>query len=274
LPWRWRESVFRSRGYAGSKLRWEASRKDEREIAVETRPLADVRWRVTRQEIARFLVEAVLLVGAMLVYWLLRGAVPERIAESFSRASNIIRLEEKLGIFVEPRWQEFVINNVTLVKIANWIYLWAHLPVLIIGAIWVYLRNRQRYRVYRNALLISAVVGLFFYMFFPVAPPRLLPEWGFVDTVVLLNHYAAVPSLHVGWALLVGVALFNVDHSVPVRVFAVLLPLAMFFSVVLTANHFIFDIIVGAVIVLAAIAVAFVMENHRLEVLRLRRQQT
>lgn len=254
---------------------------------METRPLADVRWRVTRQEIARFLVEAVLLVGAMLVYWLLRGAVPERIAESFSRASNIIRLEEKLGIFVEPRWQEFIINNVTLVKIANWIYLWAHLPVLIIGAIWVYLRNRQRYRVYRNALLISAVIGLLFYAFFPVAPPRLLPEWGFVDTVALLNpenynlqpgflvnHYAAVPSLHVGWALLVGVALFNVDHSVPVRVFAVLLPLAMFFSVVLTANHFIFDIIVGAVIVLAAIAVAFVMENHRLEVLRLRRQQT
>jgi len=254
---------------------------------VETGPLTDVRGRVTRQEIARFLVEAVLLVGAMLVYWLLRGAVPERIADSFSRASSIIRLEERLGIFVEPRWQEFIINNVTLVKIANWIYLWAHLPVLIGGAIWVYVRNRERYRVYRNALLISAVIGLFFYMFFPVAPPRLLPEWGFVDTVALLNpenynlqpgflvnHYAAVPSLHVGWALLVGIALFDVDHRVPVRVFAVALPMAMFFSVVLTANHFIFDIIVGAVIVLAAIAVAFVMENHRLEVLRLRRQQS
>jgi hypothetical protein len=254
---------------------------------LETQLGTALQGRTARQEIARFLVEAALLVGAMLVYWLLRGAVPERIAESFSRANNIIRLEERLGIFVEPRWQEFIINNVTLVKIANWIYLWAHLPVLIIGAIWVYLRNRQRYRVYRNALLISAVIGLLFYAFFPVAPPRLLPEWGFVDTVALLNpenynlqpgflvnHYAAVPSLHVGWALLVGVALFNVDHSVPVRVFAVLLPLAMFFSVVLTANHFIFDIIVGTVIVLAAIGVAFVMENRRLGVPRLRRQQT
>jgi membrane-associated phospholipid phosphatase len=60
-----------------------------------------------------------------------------------------------------------------------------------------------------------------------------------------------------------------VDHRIPVRVFAVLLPLAMFFSVVLTANHFIFDIIVGAVIVLAAIGVAFVMEDRRLA-----RQQT
>ena len=86
---------------------------------METRPLADVRGRVTRQEIARFLVEAVLLVGAMLVYWLLRGAVPERIAESFSRANNIIRLEERLGIFVEPRWQESIIGNLAFVKIAN-----------------------------------------------------------------------------------------------------------------------------------------------------------
>jgi membrane-associated phospholipid phosphatase len=254
---------------------------------LETQLRTAYQGRSTRQEIARFLVEAVLLVGAMLVYWLLRGAVPERIAESFSRASNIIRLEERLGIFVEPRWQESIIDNLAFVKIANWIYLWAHLPVLIGGGIWLYVRNRERYRVYRNALLISAVIGLLVYEFFPVAPPRLLPEWGFVDTVALLNpenynlqpgflvnHYAAVPSLHVGWALLVGIALFDVDHRVPVRVFAVLLPLAMFFSVVLTANHFIFDIIVGAVIVLAAIAVAFVMENHRLEVLRLRRQQT
>jgi membrane-associated phospholipid phosphatase len=254
---------------------------------LETQLRTAYQGRSTRQEIARFLVEAVLLVGAMLVYWLLRGAVPERIADSFSRANNIIRLEERLGIFVEPRWQESIIDNLAFVKIANWIYLWAHLPVLIGGGIWLYVRNRERYRVYRNALLISAVIGLLVYEFFPVAPPRLLPEWGFVDTVALLNpenynlqpgflvnHYAAVPSLHVGWALLVGIALFDVDHRVPVRVFAVLLPLAMFFSVVLTANHFIFDIIVGAVIVLAAIAVAFVMENHRLEVLRLRRQQT
>jgi hypothetical protein len=254
---------------------------------LETQLGTTLQGRTARQEMARFLAEAAVIVGAMLVYWLLRGAVPERIADSFSRANHIIRLEERLGIFVEPRWQESIIDNLAFVKIANWIYLWAHLPVLIGGGIWVYVRNRDRYRVYRNALLISAVIGLLVYEFFPVAPPRLLPEWGFVDTVALLNpenyslqpgflvnHYAAVPSLHVGWALLVGIALFDVDHRVPVRVFAVLLPVAMFFSVVLTANHFIFDIIVGAVIVLAAIAVAFVMEKHRLEVLRLRRQQT
>jgi hypothetical protein len=254
---------------------------------LETQARTAFPGRITRQEMSRFLVEAVLLVGAMLVYWLLRGAVPDRIAESFSRASGIIRLEERLGIFVEPRWQESIIGNLALVKIANLVYLWAHLPVLVIGGIWVYVCNRSRYRVYRNALLISAVVGLLFYVFFPVAPPRLLPEWGFVDTVALLNpenynlqpgflvnHYAAVPSLHVGWALLVGIALFDVDHRIPVRVFAVLLPLAMFFSVVLTANHFIFDIIVGAVIVLAAIGVASVMENRRLARQQSQGQQT
>ena len=112
-------------------------------------------------------------------------------------------------------------------------------------------------------------------MFFPVAPPRLLPEWGFVDTIVLLNpenynlqpsflvnHYAAVPSLHVGWALLVGVALFDVDRRVPMRAFALLLPTAMFFSVVLTANHFILDVIVGTAIVVVAIAIAFALDRR------------
>lgn len=240
-----------------------------------TRLSTDFGGRVTHRAIGRFLMEAALLVGAMLAYWLMRGAIPERIAESFSRANDIIRLEERLDIFVEPRWQQFIIDNLALVKIANWIYLWAHLPLLIAGGIWIYLRSRERYRVYRNALLISAAAGLFFYTFFPVAPPRLLPEWGFVDTIVLLNpenynlqpsflvnHYAAVPSLHVGWALLVGVALFDVDRRVPMRAFALLLPTAMFFSVVLTANHFILDVIVGTAIVVVAIAIAFALDRR------------
>lgn len=228
------------------------------------------------RELRRFLAEAVLLVGLMLIYWLMRGAVPERAAAAFSRANHIINIEQRLGIFVELRWQAHILGNRTLVDIANWIYLYGHLPLLILAAIWIYLHNRGRYRIYRNALLISACIGLVIYQLFPVAPPRLMPEWGFVDTIALfnnnsneiqpgfiVNHYAAVPSLHFGWALLVGIALLDISRSFWVKAFAVLFPALMFFSVVLTGNHFIFDGIVGALVVLLAIVLAFGLENAR-----------
>jgi hypothetical protein len=143
------------------------------------------------------------------------------------------------------------------------------------------MRSRDHYRVYRNALLISACLGLFFYGFFPVAPPRLMPEHGFVDTVamftantdemqpsIIVNHYAAVPSFHFGWALLVGIAFIDVSRNLWVRAFAVLFPTLMFFSIVLTANHFIFDALAGALVVLLAIGMAFMARTCAPELVR------
>ena len=223
-----------------------------------------------------FIAEAVLLVGLMVIYWLIRGALPERTADAFSRANQIIHIEQRLGIFWESGWQEQIIGNRVLVDIVNGIYLYGHLPLLILAAIWIYSQNRERYRIYRNALLISACLGLFFYGFFPVAPPRLIPQQGFVDTIAMfnnksntmqpsfiVNHYAAVPSLHFGWALLVGIALIDISRNLWVRAFAVLFPTFMFFSIVLTANHFIFDAMVGGLVVLLSIALAFGLENVR-----------
>ncbi len=254
-------------------------------MSTETRVSAAVRRRVTGEEVRRFLGEAALLLGVMIIYFLIRGGVPERAAEAFSRANQIIHLERKLGIFVELRWQELIVDSTTLMKIANWVYVWCHLPVLIFAAVLVYLRNRERYRIYRNAFLISAVIGLFCYGFFPVAPPRLMPEWGFVDTQALLNpenyemqpgvfvnHYAAVPSLHFGWAVLVTIALLDVSCGFWLRAFAVVMTTAMFFSVVLTANHFIFDMIVGTLVVLVALAVALLVDSGRFAPWRALRQ--
>lgn len=245
-----------------------------------------VRSKVTRQEIGRFALEALFLFGVMLAYFLIRGGLPERAAEAFGRANQVIRLEQRLGIFVELEWQERILDSETMMKLANWTYVWGHLPVLIIGAAWIYLRNRPKYRIYRNAFLLSAFIGLFGYGFFPVAPPRLMPEWGFVDTVAALtsenyemqpgffvNHYAAVPSLHFGWALLIGIGLIDADRNWLVRAFAVVSTVAMFFAIVLTANHFIFDMLVGSAIVLAAIGIARALAGQRLPSLRRPRRQ-
>jgi hypothetical protein len=239
-------------------------------------PLRTKKAKRVLRETRLFLVEAALLVGLMLIYWLIRGAIPERTADAFARADQIIHLEQRLGFFWESGWQEHILGNRTLVDIANGIYLYGHLPILILAGMWMYMQSRERYRIYRNALLISACLGLFFYGLFPVAPPRLMPEHGFVDTVamfnnrpnemqpgIIVNHYAAVPSFHFGWALLVGIALIDVSRNLWVRAFAVLFPTVMFFSIVLTANHFIFDAMVGGLVVLLAIVLAFWVENFR-----------
>jgi hypothetical protein len=239
-------------------------------------PLKRPRVRKALRELRLFSVEAALLVGLMLVYWLIRGAIPTRTADAFARADQIIQLEQKLGFFWESGWQEHILGNHALIDIANGIYLYGHLPILILAGIWLYMQSREHYRVYRNALLISAALGLFFYGFFPVAPPRLMPEHGFVDTVamfsrnpddlqpdIIVNRYAAVPSFHFGWALLVGIAMIDVSRNFWVRTLAVLFPTLMFFSIVLTGNHFIFDALVGGLVVLLAIVLAFMVENFR-----------
>jgi hypothetical protein len=240
-------------------------------------PLRRTKAKRIFREARLFLVEAALLVGLMLIYWLIRGAIPERTADAFARADQIIHLEQRLGFFWESGWQEHILGNRTLVDISNGIYLYGHLPILIVAGIWIYTQSRERYRIYRNALLISACVGLFFYGLFPVAPPRLMPEHGFVDTIamfnnesneiqpsIIVNHYAAVPSFHFGWALLIGIAMIEVSRNFWVRTFAVLFPTVMFFSIVLTANHFIFDAVVGGLVVLLAIVLAFAVEYFRL----------
>ncbi len=239
-------------------------------------PSTRTKVRKVLRELRLFFVEAVLLVGLMVIYWLIRGALPERTADAFARADHIIRIEQRLGIFWESGWQEHIIGSRALVDIVNGIYLYGHLPLLVASGIWIYVQSRERYRVYRNALLISAVIGLFIYGFFPVAPPRLMPNLGFVDTIAMfnnksntmqpgfiVNHYAAVPSLHFGWALLVGIALIDIARNWWVRAFAVLFPTFMFFAIVLTGNHFIFDAMAGALVVLLAIVLAFVLENVR-----------
>ncbi|MGD0114990.1 MAG: phosphatase PAP2 family protein [Dehalococcoidia bacterium] len=240
-------------------------------------PATKTKVRNALRELRRFFFEAVFLVGLMLIYWIIRGALPERTADAFGRAYQIIHFEQRFGFFWESGWQEHIIGDRALVDVVNGIYLYGHLPLLVACGIWIYVQSRERYRIYRNALLISAVIGLFIYGFFPVAPPRLMPGLGFVDTIAMfnnksntmqpgfiVNHYAAVPSLHFGWALLVGIALIDIARNWWVRAFAVLFPTFMFFAIVLTGNHFIFDAMAGALVVLLAIALAFILENVRL----------
>jgi len=199
----------------------------------------------------------------------------ERVAVAFDHANQLIDLEKALGIFWEADLQDRVRSYQWLVDALNATYLYGHLPVVFVVAVWLYFRHRPQYLLMRNAFLISGAIGLIVYALFPVTPPRLMPEeFGFTDTVFsqygvsrvanpwfLRNEYAAVPSLHFGWNLLAAVALWLASRGVAIRSFAVLMPLATLAAIVLTANHYILDAVAGLLAVAVGMAIALAVRS-------------
>jgi len=233
---------------------------------------------VTRQRVTAFVFEVAMVTTAMVIYFFIRGGLPEPVPAAVARSTHIIHLEQAMGIFVERQWQEPVLKNDLLMRIANGIYVWGHFPVILVAAVWLYWKNRRRYGIYRTALVLSGFVGLWAYAFFPAAPPRLMPShWGFVDTIAVvareryevkpdlfLNQYAAVPSFHFGWVMLAGMAIWQSSRNLVLRAFAVAMPAAMAWAIVVTANHFIFDMLVGAAVVLVTLLISWLLHSGRL----------
>ncbi len=187
---------------------------------------------------------------------------------ALANAYDIADLERSLGFFVEPAWQAAIVGEQWLVDLFNVIYIWGHWPYIGLVAIWLYMARPRTYSLFRNAVLISGGIGLFFFLLYPTAPPR-LAALGFVDTVVensnfyhvlqppqLTNQYAAFPSLHFGWNLLIGIALFREAKTAIFRTLGVLVPTLMFLAIVMTANHYFLDALAGALIALFGLAVA------------------
>ncbi|TWD73451.1 PAP2 superfamily protein [Kribbella amoyensis] len=216
-----------------------------------------------RDPARRILFEAALIATAVLLYFLVRGLIEERVATAYENAESVVRFEQRTGFFVEPHLQQYVTDHPSLVVFANWMYIYGHWPVVVITLAWLLTRHRTEYRRFRNAMLISGAIGLVIFALFPVAPPRFLPGLGFVDTVTeqsssyrvlqapgMTNQYAAVPSLHFGWNLLMGIAWATVATHPLARAFGWIMPPAMFAAIVLTANHYIVDGLLGGSIAL------------------------
>jgi len=222
------------------------------------------------------LVRETTIVGAgLFLYLFVRNLIRGREGAAFGHATELIHLEQRLGIFWEPRLQAWALAHDWVVTLANWIYVFAFWPTLAGTMVWLFVRHRGMLAVYRNALLISGAVGLICFAVFPLAPPRFLSGWGFVDTVAkgsdtyatlypssVANWYAAMPSLHVGWTLLMGIALATLATNRLVRAVGIVLPLAMFAATVLTANHYLADGVVGAVVVLAGFGASLTLTRR------------
>ena len=220
-----------------------------------------------------FLRELAAVAVAALVYYLVRGAVSDRAGEAFQRARDILELEQRLHLAWELAIHEAIVGSNALIDFANGTYFWGHMPLLVVLAVWLWRSHREIWRTFRNALLVSAAVGMICYFLFPTAPPRLMPDLGYIDTLALrayqaqevalfVNPYAALPSLHVGWALLAGLAVWQTSRQPLTRAFAVAIPLSQSWAVVATANHWTLDAFAG--IAVCAIAWGIVVLSRRL----------
>ncbi|MBV9473506.1 MAG: phosphatase PAP2 family protein [Solirubrobacterales bacterium] len=178
----------------------------------------------------------------------------------FGDATKIINLERVLHVFIEPSVQAWTSNRHWLMDFADWTYLNAHYFVTIGALVFIYLRRNDSFYFIRNMFMIAMAIALVGYFLYPTAPPRLMPEWGFTDSIsqflggwvdrgpghAFLNFYAAVPSMHVCFALMIGVAMARLVRRRPLKLAWCLYPLLITFVVVATGNHYLTDVFLGA----------------------------
>ena len=221
----------------------------------------------------RILAEILFIVPAYAAYQLVRSAVGGQAGTAFDNATRLIQLEKRLGIFHEASLQQYVLPRDWMVDAANYIYIYGHLPVIIMVAFWLYVRHRDNYALFRNAFLISGLIALIGFTTMPLAPPRYMPEFGFVDTIVnaqsyyvfqnpkIVNQYAAMPSLHFGWDLLVAVAIGACTSRRWVRYVAFVMPAFTLSGIVLTANHYFLDAVAGALVACIGLGIALLLRR-------------
>lgn len=210
-----------------------------------------------RFRIRGLITEAALVVAAYALYFVVRGLTQGSTTTAIDHARAIADAERSLRMYAEPT-MAVVAKRETLASMSNWVYIWGHWPLIILVAVWLYLFRPDTYRTYRNAFVISGAIGLAGFLAYPVAPPR-LADAEFVDTLSkyasayrelepggLVNQYAAMPSLHFGWNMLVGTAVATQSRIVALRIAGAAVPVAMSLSVIVTANHYILDIVAGA----------------------------
>jgi len=205
----------------------------------------------------------VALFGAAYIgYRLVRGLVEGDANVAFAHARELISLERTLHVFVEPSVQAWASGSRVLMDFSSWLYVNAQTTVTIGALAYLYLRHNRNFYFVRNMFMIAMAIALVGYTVFPTAPPRFMPEWGFIDSVsdftgvqvshasssmtALFNPYAAVPSMHVAFALMIGWPLARLARHRAVSVLWLLYPFLMAFVIVATANHFIVDALLGA----------------------------
>jgi hypothetical protein len=236
----------------------------------------------------RDIIEGAIVAIAFLLYFWVRGAVIDRPEIAYRNALDIIEAQRSLGIYWEPEMNAWVAERYSIAQAMNLTYFYLHFPLIIVFGIWLHYYRRHRYTFLRDAFLMSGAIALVIYWLYPVAPPREMPALaaaydpnappyvlGFVDTMkeylgyaydtqstrAFVNPYAAMPSLHFGWDLLLGIgiiwAFWKERWRWFVAPFAVALPVSQLFAITTTANHYFLDAVAGGLVALAGLGIAY-----------------
>jgi hypothetical protein len=222
-------------------------------------------WRPVWHRLAK---ELVFVATLGVIYEEVRDHMVQAGSAAASHALSIVSAEEELGLFREQAVQAVFLKADSVVDAFNAYYGGTHFLVPAGVLIWLLLCHPAMYARSRTALAVTTGLAFACFWFFPVAPPRLLPgRFGIVDTLTavgssghlettLINtagdQYAAMPSLHVAWAVWCALALYPVVRRQALRALVVAYPVMTALVVVATGNHFFFDIIAGALLAGAA----------------------
>ena len=220
-----------------------------------------------------------LWLGFAVVYQMARGFADRNPLEAFTNGRLVIDAEHAAHTLVELDLQRVVLQGgEATLQAVNWTYWLAQFPVVGLGLLWIYLRRHDAFLPVRNWILCTNLLALVGYVLMPTAPPRMFPEWGFVDTLAAsssVNHgsglielasnpYAAMPSVHAADALIIGFALATLVRSRWLSVLWTLWPTWVWFSVMATGNHFWLDVAAGVGVALAGGTVVAWTQSRRL----------
>jgi hypothetical protein len=227
-----------------------------------------VRWWQSRHG-AELIREVSLVVGLLLMYRLGRYLSRDHVAAAFDNATAVLHFEAHFGLAVEADIQGLVLPHHWLTTLLNQYYVRVHFPATVAFLVVMYLRAPIRYRHMRRLFVVVTGLGLALHVAYPLAPPRMMP--GFVDTIArygpaiyersdvssVANQYAAMPSMHFAWAVLVAYGLLRAIRG-PWRWLAITHPVITLVAITATANHYWLDAAVAA----ALIAVALLVVNR------------
>jgi hypothetical protein len=212
------------------------------------------------------------------VYEVVRGVGGERVGTALAHTASIVSLERHLHVFGEHAIQRAAESVGFVPPLLGVLYVALHFAGTTSALVWLHRRHREHFPIVRTTLVLSTALALVGYRFYPAAPPR-LADLGFSDTVssstglnlssdalgALYNPIAAVPSLHFGYALIVGAAVYAYASRRIVRLVGAAYPAVMLAVIVATGNHFFVDAALGGLVAAAAWLVARVLVRARLE---------
>jgi hypothetical protein len=223
-----------------------------------------------------------LIVAAWLVYSFARSLSGDDVLEAVRNGRTLLDWDDALGFGWTLELNQWATSHAAIAVPFAFEYASLHYVVTPLVLVWLWRRRPERYRSALSALILMSSIGLVVYVLLPVAPPRLLPDSGWVDTMAAWSHlgwwggaasapaglegftdqYAAMPSLHVGWAVWCAWAWRDSSNGF-VRRFGWLYPASIATAVVLTANHYVLDVAVGALLAVVCVLLPRWSAAHR-----------